>query len=270
MREFSVILLAATLFVGFATPTQAQEAVTTTETSTKITAETDSKPEKSFDTFRTEFFDYATLSNIWKTTEEKKNRYNGNWGGINIGFANTTLSGSDADFSWSGSTVFAWNFFETDVPFNKRKTTGLTLGLGLEYQRFRFANDHLSFVNEGGITSTYSLDSDMDIRRSVFKNLYLTVPAIVGVTVGKFNIGAGLIGGVRLHTKTKVVYDLDGDKRKLKDTNNYNMLPVKVDATLRLRYGSVSIYANYTLTDAFESGKGPQFAPFTVGIGFGD
>jgi hypothetical protein len=35
---------------------------------------------------------------------------------------------------------------------------------------------------------------------------------------------------------------------------------------LRVGYGDFVLYANYSLTDFFQKGKGPDITPFTIGV----
>ena len=64
------------------------------------------------------------------------------------------------------------------------------------------------------------------------------------------------MGGVRLHSKTKVVYkDSSGDKHKKKEKNNFNMVPFKADLVGRVGYKRLSLWGSYTLTNMFKSDK---------------
>ena len=73
-----------------------------------------------------------------------------------------------------------------------------------------------------------------NVKKSSFKeNLYLTVPLIFewqfpAKKYQRAYVAAGVMGGLRLHTKTKVVYkNENGDTRRMKNSGNYSMNPVK-------------------------------------------
>ena len=102
---------------------------------------------------------------------------------------------------------------------------------------------------------------------------YLTIPLMLELQLpaakrNRFYISGGIMGGVRLHSKTKVVYkDSSGDKHKKKEKNNFNMVPFKADLVGRVGYKRLSLWGSYTLTNMFKSDKGPELHAYTVGIG---
>ena len=84
----------------------------------------------------------------------------------------------------------------------------------------------------------------------------------------RFYVSIGFIGGIRLSTKTKVVYTSEkGNKRKLKENRSYGMVPIKVDYRLRVGYRGVCIWGNYSLTNMFNTNRAPELKPFAVGLG---
>ncbi|OYT17212.1 MAG: hypothetical protein B7C24_03720 [Bacteroidetes bacterium 4572_77] len=47
---------------------------------------------------------------------------------------------------------------------------------------------------------------------------------------------------------------------------DFYIQPFKVDASLRIGWGWVNMYANLSLTEMFSKNKGPKLYPFTIGI----
>lgn len=68
-----------------------------------------------------------------------------------------------------------FNMFQYSMRLNKLNNIGLVTGLGLEYQRFRFANKNSIKRGDGG--QIYPMEVE-NVKKSSFKNLYLTVPLI--------------------------------------------------------------------------------------------
>lgn len=63
-----------------------------------------------------------------------------------------------------------FNMFQYSMRLNKLNNIGLVTGLGLEYQRFRFANKNSIERGEGG--QIYPMEVE-NVKKSSFKNLYL-------------------------------------------------------------------------------------------------
>lgn len=213
-------------------------------------------------------------------------RFSGNWQGFNFGFVNFT----ETDFSmypgsqnfmeldWANSFVMQFNLLQQSINLVPRNNFGFVVGLGLEYQNFRFENRHSSIdLDEHGIIQPVTLDPSWDIKRSTFKTLYLTVPLLMELQLPaksykRLYVSGGVMGGLRLHSKTKVVYNQNG-KHKKKNTDNFNMIPFKADLIAKIGYRgrscSYSVWGSYTMTDMFKADKGPKLHPYSIGLGIG-
>lgn len=216
--------------------------------------------------------------NVYKRSRENrsKHKFSGHWSGLYAGFTNYMQDGKIYNpddglmrLDWSDSQTLIINPFQVSIGISRNNKFGVVLGAGIEYQRLRFADDHKSIVKgDDGVIKSAGINEDFSVRRSTLKHLYLTIPVIFEVQAGQFYLSAGVVGAVRMHSKTKVVYDYDGDKDKLKNTSDFSMIPFKLDASVRVGYRSVAIFSNYTLTQMFESNKGPKLQPLTIGFGF--
>jgi hypothetical protein len=76
----------------------------------------------------------------------------------------------------------------------------------------------------------------------------------------------GLIGGLKIGSHTKVVYEDGGDKNKDKNRSDFFLSPFRYGYTARAGYGFLKVFANYYNTTLFEKNKGPQLHPFTIGF----
>ena len=110
-------------------------------------------------------------------------RFRGHWSGFNLGFADFDIStdivpGGNLD-GWDldrkNSLVMQFNLFQHSIRLNRLNNMGLVTGLGLEYQRFRFAGKNSIERRANGCIDTYSIER---AKKSSFKNLYLTIPLI--------------------------------------------------------------------------------------------
>jgi hypothetical protein len=92
--------------------------------------------------------------------------------------------------------------------------------------------------------------------------LEVQIPVSYSSTI---NLGAGVIGAVKLGSHTKVVYHNDG-KQKDKNRDDFNLNVLRYGVTARAGYEMVQVYGTCWLSPMFEKGKGPELYPFEIGI----
>lgn len=219
-----------------------------------------------------------------KANLENYSTFKGHWKGFHFGFmnfANLPDGWEDMELDMGSSFSMQFNFANYSVNLNSRGNIGLVTGLGIEYQRFRFSDENTTLIKEKGNTipvhvqDIYTEDNIDHVQRSSFKNLYLTIPFIFEVQFPaakaakkRIYASAGFMGGVRMHSKTKIVYrDSDDDKRKEKMKGNFHVVPFKVDVTGRIGYRNINIWGSYTLTNLFKSNTMPDLKVYTLGFG---
>ena len=102
--------------------------------------------------------------------------------------------------------------------------------------------------------------------------------------LNSFHVSLGVIGGVRLCTYTKQQYysrntnyflkDDDGstfalfnsgEKASL-DKGQYHLNTFKAEATARIGWSFLNLFATYSLTPMYQKNQGPVLYPWTVGI----
>ena len=212
----------------------------------------------------------------------QNSNFKGHWRGFYYGFVNFSdlpKSHSDLKLDFGGSFAMQFNFCRYSIGLSPRDNFGLVTGLGFEYQRLRFSDNNVSILKAGGDIATIKPMDEYpnmaEIKRSVFKTLYLTIPLLMEVQFPAQNrrsdrvyVAAGIMGGVRLHSKTKIVYDdNNGDKQKKKNKSNFNLVPVKADVTTRIGYKSIFAWSSYSLTNLFSTDNTPNLHLSTIGVG---
>ena len=203
------------------------------------------------------------------------------WAGFEIGMNNYlnsdfSLNLSDENSFMDLNTGKSWNvnlnLIEYDVNLIGQRF-GMGTGLGLEFNDYRFDNQLPIEKSNGGIQpdSSYA-GSEYSVEKAKLTTTYITVPLLfeyqvkVGQDNNKFFLGAGIIGGLKLGSHTKVKYDKNGDTKKNKNRSDFYLSPFRYGYTVRAGYGFLKLFANYYDTPLFESGKGPELHPFTVGF----
>ena len=207
--------------------------------------------------------------------------FTGHRSGFNYGFVNFTNlpdAWKSLKLNWSHSFAMQFNLCKYSINLTPRNNFGMVTGLGLEYQRLRFDNDYVSIAKTtGGIEIQdirHLYDNLFTVKRSSFKVLYLTIPLLAEVqfpaskNTKRMYVSGGFMGGVRMHSKTKIVYkDENGDKYKKKKKGDFNMVPFKVDVVGRIGYRNLNVWGSYTLTNMFSLDDGPGIHTYTVGLG---
>lgn len=211
---------------------------------------------------------------------KKNTKFDPHWNGMGIGlnsYVNSDFSMNiQPDFmelntgkSWN----FNFNFMEQDVRLIG-DNLGLVTGLGFEISNYHFDEGNV-IAEVGGLIDRVDPPTTADKAR--LQTIFLNAPLLMEFQVPagkkeKFYISAGVIGGVKLSSKTKHVYYVNGNKQKDKVKDDFNINPLRYGFTARVGYRAVKLYANYYPAPLFNEGGGPvggeNLYPFSVGLTF--
>lgn len=207
--------------------------------------------------------------------KKKKDKFNGHWGGIELGVNNyldryhkmeVPTAYNFLDLNTSKSISVGINLYEQNFKLYKDRF-GIVSGIGLTYNNYRFVTNTVLTPKIPDVAAV--VDTVLDFTKNKLTVSYLSVPLIFEVNSGKnnrFHIGAGVIGNLRIGAHTKQVYEINGSKNKDKTFDDFNLHPFRAEATVRIGFGIVNLFANYSLTPLFKTGKSPELYPFTVGL----
>lgn len=215
-----------------------------------------------------------------KVKRDKKSKFNGHWTGLELGI-NGYLT-PDMDFNYpsafSGleqnyvkSTNVNLNLFEQNFNLVNNKL-GLVTGIGFSWNNYRFdAPETRLAKRDGSLAVLADQGNDISYIKSKLVVNYLTVPLMLEYQTNprsksnSFHLGAGAVGGLRIGSHTKYVYD-NGNRQKDKTPGDFYLNPFKIDGIVKIGWGVVNLYGTYSFTTLFRSGKGPELYPFSVGI----
>jgi hypothetical protein len=189
------------------------------------------------------------------------------FGGIEIGVSsfvtpdfNTTLAASNKNLETNigSSWRFALNFGDWDLPIVKGRFA-LTTGLGLSF-------DHYGFKNKDSILSanTQLLSFDSAAATLNTNRLYqfnFTLPLLVKYNSSynkndkRFYTAFGVMIKYAVVNHIKTEYDKNSVKYETVASGDYFVNRLAADATVRIGYGAVSVFANYGLVPLFETNK---------------
>jgi hypothetical protein len=211
------------------------------------------------------------------------NRFKGHWGGVLIGFSNMWSS------DYSNCPEEQKGFMDMEMPqsfsvfiqpleFNfrlqrYRNTIGLVSGLGIEFQNYRLNKNVTIEKGEfNKITPVYLNDYEKNIKSKIAFT-YLNVPLLLEFQVplnhkkNRLFFSAGLVGKFRIHTHTKVKYEVNGGKKESKKGyGSFYFNDFQTCYHVRLGYRFIQLFAEVNAYSIFQSNKGPDIRPVTVGI----
>ncbi len=206
----------------------------------------------------------------------KKRKSEAHWAGLDVGF--TLLMDQNRENSFSDNPYWkndaaksqVWNLNLLEKKFNfGTPYVGLTTGLGFSFASVAFRDN---FLIESTSDSVYAvMDTANVYSKNKLKASYLTIPLLLEFNTSadkdkSFYLAAGVVGGVRLTSKTKRQGEFDGKEFKEKVKGPFSLNPFKVDAAVRLGYANWGVFANYSLLPLFDKGKTVDLYPLTFGL----
>lgn len=212
-------------------------------------------------------------------TKHKKKGFDPHWAGVELGVNglmmsdhSTNLKGdaSMLNLNMSKSINFNLNFLEYGIPLAKQYV-GLVTGMGLEYNNYRFESD-ITLKKENGkvVADSSYIKNGVNLFKSKLTTVYLTVPLLMEFQIpagdSKIFLSGGVIGGLKLGSHTKVVYDRDGDKQKDKNRNDFYLATLRYGLHASVGYKFIKLYTTYYPVALFQQDKGPEVYPFNVGL----
>lgn len=218
-----------------------------------------------------------TVSNSNDTiTVKKRTKPEAHWAGIELGinmFMNQdnefdVPAGYDfLELNEAKSIAVNINFIDKELSLINNKLL-LVTGLGMTFNNYRFRNNITLLADTNRVAATFDT---INYQKSKLSVTYLSVPLLLEFNDGKskrsFHVAAGIIGGLRIGSHTKQKYQIGSKTVKPKVRDDFNLNPIRYDATVRFGFGSLAFFGTYTLNGLFKEKRGPEVYPFTAGIG---
>ncbi len=239
----------------------------------------DNEENKNNEEIEQEEDDFAHKKNKKSYSTERKN-FESHWGGVELFFnnfmndkysLNLTPSDQFIELNWSKSIGVRLNLIEYSIAFSRFQ--GLTTGLGFEFNSYYFSSDSNNIMKQNGkIVPKIKPAGASDYSKNKLKDTYLNIPLFYEIQFPLGNerrplyFAAGVIGGLKLGSRTKEYYKLNGDSKKEVIKNDFYMSPIRLGYQVRLGYRKIHLFATYYNTPLFISGKGPDVNPFDIGL----
>ncbi len=230
-------------------------------------------------------------------------RFKGHWGGFDLGLNGYVNSQGNANFGndydylsldYGKSVNLNFNIYQQNIALNKARTIGLITGLGLSFNEYRFAGQVYLDPSSHDVTGYYIVNTM--VKKSKLSVHYADIPLILEFQTNnpirskRFFVGVGVIGNVKLRSRTKLYFTESnapyalqdpatgqalsdnyrtpdqGPRNIVKKTSDFGLNPFRLDATVRFGYRLISLYGTYALTPMFQAGRGPDLRQWSLGI----
>jgi hypothetical protein len=182
------------------------------------------------------------------------------------GVNNLVTDGSvaNSDFRYWGSHFYEWGFTSNTRLFKNDNLLHLKYGMSVMYNNLRPTDNRLFVVN-GNQTNLET--SSVNLKDSRFRNVYLTVPMHLEFDFTKskdkdgkkifrthesVRFGIGGYAGVRVKSKQKLCYELDGNDVSVKEKGDFNANDFIYGVSTYIGYKETSIYLKYDLNPLFK------------------
>lgn len=205
---------------------------------------------------------------------------------LEVGF-NSALSGPDqlnlgAFGSRTVNIYYQYDFRILNSPIF------FTPGIGLSLERFKFSDEHMLGYASNDLNSIVMIspaNSGLEsIKKSHLVTNYIDIPLEIKFLTKpedparSFKIAVGGRFGYLFDSFAKVKYKENGEMKKLKNKESYNLNPIRYGLSARIGVGNISLFGYYNLSPLFEKGKGlsdnisetvsvkNDFSTMTIGI----
>ncbi len=211
------------------------------------------------------------------------------WGGFDLGVSmlttidnkfklsdevDTTQMNTFLDLNYSKSLFFSLNLMEKNFRLYKNYVN-LVTGLGVEWNSYNFKKNITLNADASYISASNTVVAPDSIKysKNKLRATYLKVPLLIELNTNNsnpkrsFHISGGLEFAYKIASSTKQKYEINGYDFKSKRRDDYHLADFKYASVVRVGYGDFfTVFANYGLSDLFESNKGPDVFPLSAGI----
>lgn len=241
-----------------------------------------------------------------KFRRSKKLRFNGHWGGVQLGINGYVTPDINTDFGknyeylalrYEKSIAVNLNIYEQNISLNKAKNMGLVTGLGLAWNNYRFTHPTYLSPDSSRVYGFYI--EGASVRKSKLTAMYITLPVMFEIQtknarrIKQFHFGIGVLMSARVRTHTKLYFNQANQPYQLKDPvtgtvlpapddyyntppandrnivkyyDSFNLQPFKFDGMIQIGYSVINLYVTYGLNPLFQHDRGPFLKTWSAGI----
>lgn len=155
-------------------------------------------------------------------------------------------------------------------------------GLGVSWYSFKFQENN-TLVQKDELGVHFLADSrNVDYIKSKLSATFINASLVPVLDFGEhsrrhriwegdgdgFRFGVGPYVGYRISSKSKLVYESDGDREKEKNRDNFYLNNFRYGLRMQIGVRSTDLFINYDMNDLFAEGKGPALNAISFGLIF--
>jgi hypothetical protein len=201
----------------------------------------------------------------------KSKHFDPHWGGFGVGFAGFAERGDAEEIPLrsSRSIEINLNLPEKAIPLSNHYRWAVVTGFGIRWTRYHLkGNRHFEEIDD--YTGPVEAAPGRNYRTSKLGITALTVPLLVEWQhpKGKLFFSTGIAGAVKTWSSSRIEYTEGpgGKKHKEKVDRGMTLRPVTMDILTQAGTRHWGLYLRYSPVSLFESGKGPELYPLSVGF----
>lgn len=203
------------------------------------------------------------------------------WGGIDIGVnmlrtPDGKIGVDEAENGWllldyARSMSWRFNVLEEKIRLVK-DYAGILVGAGLTYNSYGLKNNVDVLKDDSlGTIGVYRNPDELEYTKNKLRASYVNVPVMLEFNTSEdpdkaFHIAAGVVGGWRMGAMSKKKFEQNGEEQRLRRKSDFNFSDWSLDASVRVGFSDVTLWANYGLTPVFLKDKGPEVYNLSVGV----
>ena len=160
------------------------------------------------------------------------------------------------------------NVFDIGVPIVKGYMT-LVTGLGFEFNNYSYRTDYVLVPD---LTPISAMSSGISYKKNELSTSWFRIPLLLQFDSkqnkrgGTFHFSMGAIGAIKMGSHSYQKWEVGEVVYKTTTKDDFNLNPFKADATVRIGYGYLNFFVNYSLTSMFRNNEGPHVYPVSAGI----
>lgn len=155
-------------------------------------------------------------------------------------------------------------------------------GLGVSWYNFKFQEDNTQ-VQKDELGVHFAADSrNVEFIKSKLSATFINASLVPVLDFGEhsrkprmwdgrgdgFRFGIGPYVGYRIASKTKLVYEENGDREKEKDRDNFYVNNLRYGFRVQIGVRSTDLFINYDMNELFATDKGPKLNAISFGLVF--
>lgn len=176
------------------------------------------------------------------------------------------------DLDYSRSFNFQFNFIERHLNLVKNNLK-LVTGFGFDYHSYAFNRNTILNPNSDSLGDFATVDSSniYSYNKNKFRSTYIQVPLLLEFNTSNnprksFHMAFGVVGQYLISSRTKQELGQNDFEFTKQRRDSYNLSPFSAKALVNIGYREFTVFGEYSLTSMFQSGKGPELHPFTIGV----